>query len=313
MGRNAIGSVAAPSNAHRVALRTSAHPHHGALERSLSTTTVQTRILFVTAGVSRSREGLVRTSILARALEAELHVLSVVPSAHRMDSIVRNTHFVYDGVSLQRYLEACRQLQAWCQDLVPPECWQVRMGNFFEEVEIHTQTLHIDLVVLAPGNPHAGERVTSLARTTGLPVLFSRATIAANRTVVAATDLLGPHYPVLDRAADFGLRLGARVVALHNVAPRTRLESNPAQYRTGVRREQLTRATSQLSIAVTSVVAREADPVEAILRQAVGEDAGVILVGTRRHSWMHRLITDSVSARVVDEAQRSVLVIPFGD
>jgi hypothetical protein len=81
-------------------------------------TYVQARVLLVTAGVPQQRESLLRIVKLTQVLGAELHVLSVVPAARRIEAIVRSPHVVYDGLSLGHYVDACRRLQTWCQDLV---------------------------------------------------------------------------------------------------------------------------------------------------------------------------------------------------
>lgn len=266
------------------------------------------RVLFVTAGVPHPRDLLVRLVKLTEVFDAELHVLSVVATAHRMEGLVRSRHYVYDGASLEHYLDECRRLQAWCQDLVPAERWQVRVGDLLEEAAIHAHALQPDLLVSVPEGHGFGPSVTALARATGVPMLLSRATIAQGRPVLAATDLLGPKYPVLDLAAELGGRLLARVVAVHDAARRRKVDSTRPS---PDRRAQLFRVASERAGDIEAVVAREGDPVRAIMYRARAEDAGLILVGTRRHSWLHRLRTESVSARVVHEARRSVLVVPI--
>jgi nucleotide-binding universal stress UspA family protein len=280
---------------------------------------VPARVLFAVAGNSRPNNSLQRAWRLSRALDAELHVLRVLPDLHRVEAFVRSGHTLYDSATLERFLEACRQLRDWCSEvgsdeLLPPEHWQVRTGDFVEEVAIHVRMLDATWVVIAPQFERMGPLVTALARAAGVPVLLSRSPIAEGRTVVAATDLLNPRYPVLDQAAVFGQRLERPLVAVHNITPRSRLVVRQRQTSPPIpHRDHLLRATRGFPVTVQSVVAREADPVKAILSQARGEQAGMIAVGTRAHSWLHRMTIGSVSERVVDEAQRSVLVIPLAE
>ena len=60
-----------------------------------------------------------------------------------------------------------------------------------------------------------------------------------------------------------------------------------------------------------SIVRKEFNPVEAILQEARVQDADLVVVGTRSKSWLARVLTGSVAARVVNRANRSVLVTPL--
>ena len=118
-----------------------------------------------------------------------------------------------------------------------------------------------------------------------------------------------PRYPLLNRAALLGQRFDRAVIAVHNVAPdSSEARSGPLSF---VRRQRLTHATAHMAGEMETVVSSEVHSVDAILGEARARNAGVILVGTRPHSWLRRLFADSVPPQVVDQAHRSVLVTPL--
>ena len=53
------------------------------------------------------------------------------------------------------------------------------------------------------------------------------------------------------------------------------------------------------------------DPARAIVTQAAHSDVDTIVVGTRPHPWLARRMARTVAARVVEAADRSVLVVPI--
>jgi nucleotide-binding universal stress UspA family protein len=111
-------------------------------------------------------------------------------------------------------------------------------------------------------------------------------------------------------------------VVLHNLAPRTlrrrvsvpraRVEAS-ARATSSLRRQQLSLATQQFMQAADIVIADELDAVDAILQQAHRQNADLIVVGTRSHSWLSRTLIGSVSTELVDRAIRSVLITPLGE
>lgn len=279
------------------------------------------RVLFAVSGDGRPSGCLLRAVALTQALGAKLHVLRVLPETHVLDVLMPRVHVVHDAASLERLVEACRATQAWCReiaplDLFPDDHWQVRMGDFLEEVTDFALELDAGWIVIAPQSAGMGKLVTALAHATALPVLFSLAPIVDGKAIVAATDMRDPRYPLLNQAAKLGRRFERTVIAVHNVAPSTSIsatESSEAHKSplSFARRERLIHATEHMAGNVESVVASEAYSVDAILGEARVRDAGVIMVGTRPHSWLRRALADSVPTQVVDQAHRSVLVTPL--
>jgi nucleotide-binding universal stress UspA family protein len=138
------------------------------------------------------------------------------------------------------------------------------------------------------------------------------------QTILAATDLRNGEYPVLRFAGELGRRMNSQIVAVHNLDPqpmwgRARtpdaaadvLRGEPGR---GAGLERLRRASEFLLAPVQAVVRDDADPVDAILDEARARDAHLVVIGQRPGGRRDRF---GVAARVVDFAQRSVLVIPI--
>jgi nucleotide-binding universal stress UspA family protein len=173
------------------------------------------------------------------------------------------------------------------------------------------------LIVLAPSTGWLGITATVLAQASSLPVLVARGS-ASESTLLAATDLEDDEYWVLRKAVELGARLGAPVVAVHNVSclavafshelPGGRAANRGPIESRGLR---LVQATERFGAAMGTILATEVDPVDAILDQARVHDARMIVVGTRPRYRGDRFIASSVAAEVVNRSDCSVLVTPF--
>jgi nucleotide-binding universal stress UspA family protein len=175
------------------------------------------------------------------------------------------------------------------------------------------------LIIVAPRATRLGRTATSIASLTGVPVLVARKA-TREATILAATDLENPGYPVLSKAARLGLRLGAPVVAIHNVHSMPVVVGfevaypvivEPGTHACRTRSERLRRAAQRLPLQAEAVVRSEASVVEAILGEARSRSADIVVVGTRLRNWFDRLVNGSIAARVVSRAKRSVLVMPL--
>ncbi|MEO8182339.1 MAG: universal stress protein [Deltaproteobacteria bacterium] len=263
-----------------------------------------------------------RALALARTLEAELHVLRVVfgrwprsPASPQVDllTITRADEYV---------IQSERNLREWLTEVSPtgwlPDEVCTRSGDFVSHAAARAVEIDASLIVVPPGGRHAGEVAVKLACAAQLPVLVAR-DATFEESIVAATDLKDPTYPVLRTAASLSRRLDAPVIALHNLSPMVLIASRglgcavaPDAGRSHARaREHLERAVRRLSSQTTIVVAEEVDPADAILHEAQARNADLITVGTRRRSWLERLLVSSLAARVVNGTERSVLVVPI--
>jgi nucleotide-binding universal stress UspA family protein len=268
---------------------------------------------------------LFRAQSLSLLLEAELHVLRVVPPVAPRRRILRpRVGSAEARRALMGLLEARRGTRLFLSDVLgsrlPNGRLKLTAGDFFEEVGERAKHLSASLIVLSPQGAHArhGRQVTRLVRSINVPVLVAREA-GTRELIVAATDLRSQAVPVLHRAAEFSQRLGIPLIAVHNLNPgllvagpemAVQLTLQPDSPVSGQRRQRLLDAARGLSVESEAVLRNELDPAQAILDEARARDADLIVVGTRGRTWFERLLTSSVSAQIISRATRSVLVTP---
>jgi nucleotide-binding universal stress UspA family protein len=270
---------------------------------------------------------LLRATRLARAFDADLHVLSVLTGAVQ-DPLYHQLFSPAEAV--EHALVVQESTRAWlgehCSaDVV--ERFAVVHGDFTETVVGHAEQIGAMLIVVAPTEGHIGHAATTLAHKSGIPVLVAREA-GHEGTIVAATDMKTPDYPVLREAAEIGERLGEPVIAVHNFyvptvammgvdaswpMPPLTVPPLPTERYRAVRQGQLVEASKHLPGKALAIVRTEDDPVEAILDEAQLHDADVVVVGTRVRSWFARLGAAGIAAKVVNRTTRSVLVTPIGE
>lgn len=295
------------------------------------------RLVFALLAADRPTPSLQRALALARSLEGELHVLSVLPGPSRLQALFSRSDARRAARTVQRTLRAKRLTRSWLRgtlgsdDMLERLC--VAHGEFVEQAAAHAASLDAKMIILSPRLQRLGRTATSLARATQRPVLVAREH-QGSRAILAATDLRTSGNPVLWKAAELGQRLRAKVVALHNVdatgaagaavllpgalatgamtigAAAWANVHQPAAARSA-RLAQLTAATAQLPLEAEAMVVGEADATRAILTQAGARDPDCVVVGARRHSWLEEWALGSVASDVVERAQRSVLVVPI--
>lgn len=167
------------------------------------------------------------------------------------------------------------------------------------------------VVVSAPSVDGAMAR--ALCVKTGRPVLVARP--SRGETVLVATDLTRATLPVLRGGAAFAQRLGAPMVAVHNVEsplPVSSFEWAHAGIETieAACRARLERAVEVAAPRARSVTCTMFDTAQALAERVRDEGADVLVVGARRR-WFEGWRGAATSARVVDEASCSVLLVPL--
>lgn len=291
------------------------------------------RVVLALPNSERPTPSLRRALALARSLDAELHVLRVLPGLTRLQSLFSRHDVLSAARAVQRTLRANRITRSWLRvtlgsdDVVERLC--IAHGEFVEQAASYAASVEAQLIVLPPSPRRIGRTATSLARATQKPVLVAR-NHRGNPAILAATDLRTSGHPVLWKAAELGQRLRARLIALHNVDPIGGAELLPGTLAAGAmtigagawasahqpfasssaRLEQLTRATARLPLDAEPVVLSEADAAGAILSQAGVLDADCVVVGARYRHWLEEFACGSVAREVVERARRSVLVVP---
>lgn len=257
---------------------------------------------------------------LARNTGSPLHVVRVLPEEENVGCALgaHNTMAILRAV--EHTLVSHRATCSWIRRLSSPDSlprrFSIVRGDFVTQIARYVEDVQAQLLLLPPQAEGVSEVVAELSGRTRTPVLVSRAPCTV-QTIIAATDLQHGEYPVLRFAGDLSRRLNSDMVAVHNLYPqpgaahvRTRAAASVLSGEPGraAGLERLRRA-SQYSLAPVQVVVRDdADPVDAILDEAQARDAHLVVVGLRPGRGGHRF---GVAARVVDLAQRSVLVIPI--
>jgi nucleotide-binding universal stress UspA family protein len=259
---------------------------------------------------------------LARALDARLHVLRVLPLKNGLGALFSGRRALNAVRMVRRAVDASRATRSWLTDALGSEdaVEQVAIvhGDFVEQAAAHAASTGACLIVVPPSSARIGRMVTSLACAASVPVLVAREALGG-RTIIAATDLRKLGYPVLWKAAELGRRLQVPMIAVHNVdlqplttpdmawilrVPRpVTLLDGPA--------ERLARVAAQLPVDTETVVRSDDNPADAILDEARTHDADFVVVGARRRTWYDRPLFGSVASRIVNRGERSVLVLPL--
>ena len=192
-------------------------------------------------------------------------------------------------------------------------------GDFVEQVAAYAATIDSSLIIVPPRRGRLTGMVTSLAGAALTPVLVTHER-PGKPAIIAATDLRSTGYPVLREAAEFGQRLDARLVAVHNIEPvpvstiETGWTINLSQPFAvhEARSEQLLLAAQQLPIGTQTVVFDELSSAGAILAEAEAREADCVVVGTRPpQSWLDEFSSSRVANQIIERAACSVLVLPL--
>jgi nucleotide-binding universal stress UspA family protein len=281
---------------------------------------------------------LARAWRLAQKLDAQLHVLRVLPESAYLHPLLPHLNLLNQERALERTRAAQVGVAAWLERELGAQARRVaqhvQCGEFVEVVARRAKALDAELVVVSPRSWRLGTTVTSLARAAERPVLLARGE-GRTKTILAATDLRDRGLRVLARAAQLGLTLRADVVGFHNLDPlavmteetlATDAEAAPNQLPTSNAapdatctskpparpKLRLSEVSKRLPVHVEPVVRTEIDPVHAIIDEARGREADIVVVGTHYRKWWSRALLGSVATRVVERARQSVLVTPIG-
>jgi len=279
-------------------------------------------VLFALPEGARPTRSLKRALALAHLLECELRVAHIVagdpfhPDAPHINLLAPR--------AARPAVEVDLSTANWLQGVLGSEqaaerrC--TRTGSFVTQGAALAAEVDARLIMMAPLDKGLGRAATALASAARLPVLVAREAMS-EEVIVAATDLEDDAYPVLQVATQLALRLGAPIFALHNLNPVSvfcavdlALSSTTGfgQALTDLKRRRLERVLRQLPGHATPVVADEADPVDAILGEAHGRNADVIVVGVRRRS-IDPIKPSCVPVRVIDRSRCSLLIVPLDD
>lgn len=268
------------------------------------------RVLFAwDAANPRPILALLRAQVYAQMLGAELFVLAVFDVMHQSSTNTIQPWFQFD--------RAQRFLSNTLPDLDDSHV-QMKTGIFAELVALASMDLDADLVVIPPAERNAGKQANQIATTAEVKVLVARSPQFRN-TVVAATDLRHPGYPVVAAAGLFRQYLSAELVLIHNVVPvvfsggleaawpLTGAPSARSLSQVTLRLRQVALSCGACSEALVAVAWNTA---HTILKTAQERDADLVVIGTRPRTRWEQLLDSGVAVRVIRAARQSVLIVP---
>lgn len=285
--------------------------------------TSRRRVLFAAMTEKWPITAMLRAHTLAQTLGAELHVLRVytLPQGGKRHFWQHISHDVF--AELDRTYFVMDSARRWSNYILPgavrEDALACVQGDFVEQVIVHAQKLHAEMVVIPEEHSGVGLRANHIAVGAQVPVLVSRLPRTHN-TILVATDLSDSRYPVVCHAALLRSMLTAELVLMHNVAPLSLVGSvdNEGIYWDFSRELAVASSTQRLesvarvcSPCMETIVTNRLDTKRAILASAQKHDADLVAVGARPCSSLSQLLGGNVAARVAEQARRSVLLIPM--
>jgi nucleotide-binding universal stress UspA family protein len=163
------------------------------------------------------------------------------------------------------------------------------------------------MVVVGAGAGADGHVAVAIANALECPVFVARGEPRSG-PIVAATNMVYLRYPVLAAAARLARAVSKPATFLHTAA------SSPFAYRLAddvaiAKRARLRALAGWVGTEADAMVVRSESILDTIVDVAVSQDADVVSIGSRRHTWFERL-RDNVAIEIVDRCPCSVLVVP---
>jgi len=241
----------------------------------------------------------------------EMHLLTVIPS---------NIHSGMPGIDFEKRR---RKALARYRDVIEAAGMDVEThvvrGTPHRRINGIAETVDADITVVGSRgkspleNRVIGSTARNLSRTTVAPLLVNRIERATQkpevvrkhlfRSVLYATDFSENAERAFD--AFSYLRHATREATLVHVrTPKDPDSENPEE-----RLEELADGLDEWEIETKTEV-RQGDPSDEILKAEEEHDPTLILLGSRGHSRLRRLLLGSVSEDIVTKSERNVLLVP---
>jgi nucleotide-binding universal stress UspA family protein len=177
-------------------------------------------------------------------------------------------------------------------------------------------------VIVVVDSRFGAKKAGRLAHGLGIPVLVAR-DARADGDWIAASDMQHREYPVLSTARDLTRALDRELIYFHNARPLPVCVGDPMMAATTyaemlklqddvatAKRARLDRLAGA-DAHVHSIVTRAGTMIEGLLDLARDRDADVVVVGHSPRSWWQRLLGRGTTERLVEQARRSVLIVPL--
>jgi nucleotide-binding universal stress UspA family protein len=262
----------------------------------------------------------------------QAHAWASVYRAELIACVVLPTPFIrpespLDGDQSWQAQALLRERLAAITERAPEESLvAVRRGAPFLEISRVAEELEAGLIVV--GSPQknglrrsvVGGTAEKLVRSSQIPVLIARPS-PATASILAATDLSDPCFPVIAAGADYAERRGGQLSVLHciehDIVPlhpgisSSSFSPSVATLRTRGK-AALARALAGLEVDADGVV-EDAPPRVAIVREAAERGCEMVVVGTSGRTGLMRLALGNLAESILRSAPCSTLVIRLGE
>ena len=271
-----------------------------------SSITMSGPVLLATPLTNASEAAARKADAISAATDADLVLLRISSpeSSHPLDLVAD------DGPPLRRFA-----LNPGTSERRRGRRHMTRRGDFLSVVAETARSLSPALVIIPEICGQTAPNVYDLVLECRAPVLLAREGGGAD-SIVAATNLEVPTFPVLRAGALLSWSLGARVVFVHNLTLDTSLQPRtPAMLKQPLasildRLDDLSFIASSLRVDSDNIVTIRPSSSEALLSVVDRERADVVVVGARRRTMspLHRV---PLAEEVIDAVSTSVLVVPL--
>jgi len=243
----------------------------------------------------------------------EMHLVTVIPS---------NVHSGMPGIDFEkRRRKALGRYREVIEDAGMEVETHVVRGTPHRRINGIAETVDADMIVVGSRgkspleNRVIGSTARNLSRTTVAPLLVNRIERATDkpkvvrkrlfRRVLYATDFSENAERAFD-AFSYLHRAAHEATLVHVRTPK---DPEPGDDEPNERLAQLAESLEDRGVETKTEV-RQGDPSEEILAAEDDHDPTLVLLGSRGHSRLRRLLLGSVSEDVVTRSERNVLLVP---
>ena len=289
-----------------------------ALEHGRTSETVTrpyaSRVLLALHELDASAPSLLWARRLTGALAGGLDVCRVLVGAPSPASLASGREWLS---ATRRLLATQRDTRAWCSEALPEGVLADRIiagaGDWVGELATLARRKGSDWIVVPAGGV-SGMAAEALAAAAGCPVLVARAPTTRSTLLVSA-DAGHDISAALASAAELSEVLNAPVLAFRNILGRPAERFAPeidglAERWDQIRRERLPLEAGRRIPSLDVLLGCAPDRAQALLSQALREDAEMILVTATPLQPGSSASDGSLAASVADQAVRSVLLVP---
>ena len=282
------------------------------------------RILVATDFSVRSDRAIRRATLIAKKLEAKLIVAHVVDSDQPAHLIASDQEAA--SATLRDLVATLDRVDGVKAD------WIVMVDDIFAGILTAAESSAADLIVIGPhrnrlADVFVGTTAERVVRRSSKPLLVAVELPAAHHsTALLALDFDEASKAAARRALEMGVFDHTDVVVMHAfAAPAEHLMKRALEPRSEIAeyvrsegraaQNELRDLIAELNLppSVETVAAINSTPASTILASARQTDSDLIVLGTNQRKGLTRALVGSVTADVIRDAQRDILIIPVGE